>query len=77
MVLIHRNVCPLNKHMYFGQIAAAESAEDFRNAVTASEELIDIAGCIPLSTSFDNRFALVNAVIRFLVIDRIQAPLDQ
>jgi len=59
------------------QISNARSNTEFMTAVTDAAELIGVAGCMNLATSLHKRDTLVDAVVQFVVIDRMQKPLER
>lgn len=59
------------------QIAEAESLDDLREAVTSSWEYLELAGCNRPISSLEEREALVEDLVSFTMITRMQLPLQR
>ncbi|GLD71860.1 G2/M phase-specific E3 ubiquitin-protein ligase [Lates japonicus] len=59
------------------RIAEAESLDDLRAAVTSSWEYLELAGCSRPISSLEEREALVEDLVSFTMITRMQLPLQR
>ncbi|XP_054861529.1 G2/M phase-specific E3 ubiquitin-protein ligase isoform X2 [Amphiprion ocellaris] len=66
---------PLSRRVV--QIAEAESLEELREVMAASCDFLEVAGCNRPISSLEERDALVEDLVNFTVITRMQLPLQR
>uniref|UniRef100_A0A3B4ZHL7 G2/M-phase specific E3 ubiquitin protein ligase n=1 Tax=Stegastes partitus TaxID=144197 RepID=A0A3B4ZHL7_9TELE len=66
---------PLTRRV--GQIAEAESLDELREAMVASCDFLEMAGCNRPISSLEEREALVEDLVNFTMITRMQLPLQR
>uniref|UniRef100_A0A3Q2FLA8 G2/M-phase specific E3 ubiquitin protein ligase n=1 Tax=Cyprinodon variegatus TaxID=28743 RepID=A0A3Q2FLA8_CYPVA len=59
------------------QIAAAQTLDELKEATRRSWEYLELAGCNRLVTSLEDREALVEDLVNFTMITRMQLPLQR
>ena len=59
------------------QIAAASCHKEYKEAVEAMSDVVDLAGCSSMATRFDLQDRIVSSLVHFLVVDRCGPALAQ